>query len=330
MNNKEFKLPIVLCAVLGIILSTICFFHKIYLGFICLAVFTVITAVFYTYTKKRFDDIQNLNTYLERVCSGDFDLNISSNSEGELSILQNNLYKVILMLRSSNEALSKDKVYLASSLADISHQLKTPLTSIMVMTDLIKEENDADKIKEFAGIIENQTDRMRWLIQTLLKLSKLDAQTTDFKYEQISVKSILKSSLEPFLITLDLKGIELIDCAEDFYIRGDKNWSEEAFANIIKNCIEHTNQKGTIKLSSNTTSIYDEIIIEDNGCGISKEDLPHIFERFYHGKNSSSDSVGIGLALSKTIFEQENGTISIESEENAGSRFSIKFYKAIV
>ncbi len=286
--------------------------------------------LFYIFTKKRFTEIQNLNTYLERVCSGDFDLNISNNTEGELSILQNNLYKVILMLRSSNEALSKDKVYLASSLADISHQLKTPLTSIMVMTDLINDENDADKIRQFAGVIENQTDRMRWLIQTLLKLSKLDAQTADFKYEQVSVKSILKASIEPFLITLDLKGIQLIDSTEDFNIRGDRNWSEEAFANIIKNCIEHTEQNGTIRISSKITSIYDEIIIEDNGCGISPEDLPHIFERFYHGRNSSSDSVGIGLALSKTIFEQENGKISIESEENVGSRFSIRFYKAII
>lgn len=330
MNNKEFKLPIILSGVFGIILSVICLSHSLWLSLLCLAVFILIIALFYIFTKKRFAEIQSLNTYLERVCSGDFDLNISNNTEGELSVLQNNLYKVILMLRSSNEALSKDKVYLASSLADISHQLKTPLTSIMVMTDLIKDEDDPDKIKEFAGVVENQTQRMRWLIQTLLKLSKLDAQTADFKYEQVSVKSILKASLEPFLITLDLKGIDLIDTTEDFSIRGDRNWSEEAFANIIKNCIEHTEQNGTIRISSNTTSIYDEIIIEDNGCGISQEDLPHIFERFYHGRNASSDSVGIGLALSKTIFEQENGKISIESEENVGSRFSIKFYKAII
>lgn len=330
MKNKEFTLPLILSIVLTVIAFVACLFINTICAFICLLAGIIITVIFAFYTKKRYDRISELNSYLELVCSGKYDLNISSNSEGELSILKNNLYKVILLLRSSNEALKKDKTYLADSLADISHQLKTPLTSVMVMTDLINDENDIDKIKEFSEIIENQTDKMRWLIQTLLKLSKLDAGTADFKDEKFSIEPIINESIKPFLLTLDLKGITLDLNIDDFTIRGDKNWSIEAFENIIKNCIEHTDENGTLSISTNKTTLYNEIIIEDNGCGITNEDLPHIFERFYHGKNSAPDSVGIGLALAKTIIEQERGSITVESEENEGTRFSIKFYNSIV
>lgn len=330
MKNKEFNLPVLISLLATITAFLICLFINSICAFICLAAGIIITAVFAFYTKKRYNKILELNNYLELVCSGKYDLNINSNSEGELSILKNNLFKVISLLRFSNEALKKDKTYLSDSLADISHQLKTPLTSIMVMTDLINDENNIDKIKEFSQIIENQSDKMKWLIETLLKLSKLDAGTADFKNENFSIKQAVKESTNPFLLTLELKGISLVENVDDFTVRGDRNWSIEAFKNIIKNCIEHTDENGTLKIYTNRTSLYSEIVIEDNGCGIADEDLPHIFERFYHGKNASSDSVGIGLALAKTIFEQERGSITVESELNKGSRFSIKFYNSII
>jgi signal transduction histidine kinase len=178
--------------------------------------------------------------------------------------------------------------------------------------------------------MENQLDKMRWLILNLLKLSKLDAGTAEFKIEGISSKKLIDESLKPFLVTLDLKGITLVNDVKDFAIHGDFNWSVEAFGNIIKNCIEHTDKNGSLMIESKSTNIYDEIIIRDNGCGISNDDLPHIFERFYHGKNSSSDSVGIGLALAKTVFEREKGSVSVKSEENVGTQFNVRFYKAIV
>lgn len=171
---------------------------------------------------------------------------------------------------------------------------------------------------------------MKWLITNLLKLSKLDAGTVDFKYEEFSVKNSLEQSIKPFLLAMDLKGISYVDCAEDFTVNGDSKWTAEAFENIIKNCIEHTDNGGELVISTENTNLYDSVIIRDNGCGIAKEDLPHIFERFYHGKNSSSDSVGIGLALSKAVFERENGKITVTSEIGKGSQFEIKFYKAIV
>lgn len=290
----------------------------------------MILIIFIYYTKKRYKKINDLNTYLSLICAGNYNLDISENTEGELSILKNNLYKVITILQSQKDLLEKDKLYLSSSLADISHQLKTPLTSMMVMTELLRDEKDENKRKEFLIIIETQLNKMKWLILNLLKISKLDAGTAEFKSEEVSVKKVINKSLNPFLITFDLKQIDVENNITDFYFKGDRNWSVEAFENIIKNCIEHTQKNGKIIISSKQNNVYNSIIIKDNGCGISKEDLPHIFERFYYGKNSSKDSVGIGLALAKTIFEKENAKIYVESTENRGTTFEIKFYKSII
>ncbi len=330
MMNKDLKIISVLGFGTTAAAAIGCLFLNKYAALLCFALGFVITIVFIVITQSRYEKLNELNNYLSLVCSGNFDLDIADNSEGELSILKNNLYKVIVLLRTQNDALIKDKVYLADSLADISHQLKTPLTSIMVMTDLLKEDIDSNKKKEFVNVIENQSDKMKWLITNLLKLSKLDAGTAEFRYEKISVKSVLEKSIEPFLITLDLRGITLETDINDFSITGDENWSTEAFENIIKNCVEHIPDNGNLTISTDSTTIYDEVMIIDDGCGISKEDLPHIFERFYHGKNASPDSVGIGLALSKTIFERENGRITVESKECVGTKFTIRFYKTII
>ncbi|MCH5321722.1 MAG: HAMP domain-containing histidine kinase [Eubacterium sp.] len=330
MINKDIKGTLAFGIIITALLSVLCMFIEPICAVICLVLGVAVTSVFIYFTKKRYDKLNELNNYLSLVCAGNFDLDIADNTEGELSILKNNLYKVIVLLRSQNELLKKDKVYLADSLADISHQLKTPLTSMMVMTDLLKNEDKPDKRKEFIEIIENQLEKMKWLITNLLKLSKLDAGTVDFKYEEFSIKNILDQSIKPFLVTLDLKGISFENRAEDFTVNGDSKWTTEAFENIIKNCIEHTDKGGELIISTQITNLYSSVIIKDNGCGIAKEDLPHIFERFYHGKNSSSDSVGIGLALAKAVFERENGKITVTSEISKGTEFEIRFYKAIV
>ena len=330
MINKDMKIITISGIVLTVILSLICAFIEPWCALICAVLGLILTAVFWHYTKKRYEKLSELNNYLSLVCSGKYDMDIGDNAEGELSILKNNLYKVITILRSQNEALQKDKVYLADSLADISHQLKTPLTSMMVMTDLLKEDENAEKRGEFISIIEAQLEKIRWLILNLLKLSRLDTGTIEFKDENVSVKKVIEESVKPFLLTFDLKGIEFVNAAEDFTFKGDEKWTAEAVGNIIKNCIEHTDKNGVLEISTASTNIYDALIISDNGCGIAEEDLPHIFERFYHGKNSSADSVGIGLALAKSVVEKERGTITVSSNEGKGSTFEIRFYKAIV
>ncbi len=330
MINKDAKLTIILGSAITLVLAVICFVFNKVAGIICLVLGIVLTGVYFYNLKKRNDKINELNNYLSLMCSGNFDLKLGDNTEGEMSILKNNLYKIMTLLKSQNEELKNEKVYLADSIADISHQLKTPLTSMMVMSDLLMDENDEQKRNEFLSIIATQLDKMKWLITNLLKISKLDAGTTQFKMENVSIKDVLAQSLKPFSVSLDIRQIEVINTSEDFSFKGDDNWTSEAIENIIKNCIEHTDDGGTLTFYTQMTNVYNSLFITDNGCGIAEEDLPHIFERFYHGKNSSSESVGIGLALAKTVLEKEKGDIIVNSELGKGSIFEVRFYKTIV
>ena len=259
-------------------------------------------------------------------------MDLRDNVEGELSALKNDIYKVTVMLAHQADLLQKDKLYLADTLADISHQLKTPLTSMMVMTDLLEQPDlPAEKRREFTGHIRSQLQRMEWLISSLLKLSKLDAGTIRFKKEQVFLPKLIEKATEHLMLLMDVKQQTLVlDGDSQTYFLGDPDWSAEAMTNLIKNCIEHTPSGGTIHIQYESSILATQIIISDTGEGVSKEDLPHIFERFYKGKNSSRDSVGIGLAMAKNIIQRQNGTIEATSEIGKGMTFTIKFYRSIV
>lgn len=332
MINKEVRNILLIGITATAVSAAVCFFFAKSgaCAVVCLVLGAILVFTSLKLKSDRYKKLSELNMYLSRICTGEYNLDIMDNEEGELSILKNNLYKVTILLRSQNELLKKDKLYLADSLADISHQLKTPLTSMMVMTDLLKEEQDEEKRDEFIKIIETQLDKMKWLILNLLKLSKLDSGTIEFNREDISICFLVEQSLKPLLVTAELKNIEIINELSDFTIQADRNWTVEAFENIIKNCIEHSEKGSTIALDTQVTNVYKSLIIRDNGSGIDKEDLQHIFERFYRGKNSANDSVGIGLALSKTIIEKENGKIFVKSEIGSGTEFEIRFYNSII
>lgn len=330
MNDKEIRIVLIVSSVLTVVLSVICAFFSKICAVLCLVLGIILIIVFTFVTKRRYKNLNDLNDYLSLVCKGIYDMNIDDNTEGELSILKNNLYKVITLLQSQNEYLKNDKLYLADSIADISHQLKTPLTSMMMMCELLENEENPDKRQEFVAVINNQLSKMKWLITNILKISKLDADATEFKREEVSISKVLDDSLKPFVLTAELKNIAIQNGANDFVFNGDESWTVEAVSNIVKNCLEHTNDGGKIIITSDSTNLYNKLTISDNGCGIAEEDLPHIFERFYHGKNSSKESVGIGLALAKTVFEKENASVSVESEQGRGSVFEIRFYKSIV
>lgn len=330
-NNKEFRNAVIFGAALTLVAALVCTFLNLWCALIVLLFGSAALLGYIFYTKKRYREIEQLNDYLMRVCMGEYDLDIQDNAEGELSILKNNLYKIILLLRSQNAALQKEKLGLADSLADISHQLKTPLAALTVMTDILKAETDPQNRERFLETIEAQTEKMNWLIVTLLKLSKLDAGTIELEEKPVKIASVVKKAVSPFLITADLRNITLdFSALTDFTFTGDHNWSAEAIGNILKNCLEHTEDGGKIVLSTQETNIYDMLCIADNGCGIPETELPHIFERFYHGESASENSVGIGLALSKTILAREHATIEAKSQVGVGTAFYIKFYKVIV
>lgn len=328
LRNKEIRVLLTLIIgvlIIGVILSSII---NPVSGIITFIVAFLIIYLANLFTLRRYKEIEKLSGYLRNISNGNYSMDIRDNEEGELSILKNEIYKVTLMLSKQGEFLKKDKEKLADAISDISHQLKTPLTSMMVMIDLLSEENlNLEKRIEFTKNIEMQLERMDWLLTSLLKLSKIDAGTITFKKDKVKVSELIKKAMSPLLIPMELKEQKLIvDGNENTSFTGDLNWSIEAIVNIVKNCIEHTKNKGVISIFYEENPLYTEIKILDNGSGIEKEDLPYIFKRFYKGKNASAGSVGIGLAMAKSIIVSQNGDISVRSKKNQGTEFSIKFY----
>jgi signal transduction histidine kinase len=300
-------------------------------GILMLITSTLLIIMSFFFTHKRYRDIKKLSGYLRRIYGGEYSLDIRDNTEGELSILKNEIYKVTLILSKQAELLEAEKEQLAGSLSDISHQLKTPLTSMMVMADLLSRSDlKPEKRSEFTKNLEQQLERMEWLLTSLLKLSKIDAGTVEFKKDDIKVGRLIQQALKPLLIPLELKSIELrVKGDEEATFTGDFNWITEAIINVMKNCIEHTGSGGTLLIHYKENPLYTEIAISDNGSGIDKEDLPYIFKRFYKGKNANEDSVGIGLAMANSIITSQNGDIAVSSKINEGTRFVIKFYKQV-
>lgn len=333
MRGDRFFLYIGIEASVALVASAAgAWFFGSYAGLFMLVLAAVLIAVHGVQMQRRKSHIQDLNRYLSLVCSGQYVLEVAENTEGELSILKNNLYKVIILLQTQNEQLKKDKLYLRDMLADISHQLKTPLTSMTVMTDLLREEKKEDKREEFIGIIEKQQEKMNWLVANLLKLSKLDAGTVEFCPEKIDAEELIRRCVHPFLLTMELRGITYDLAADEtpFSLNVDAAWTVEAIGNIIKNCMEHMENGGTLAIRLAAGTLYDAIIIRDDGCGMDEEDVKHIFERFYRGKNAGRDSVGIGLALAYSIIQREHGEILVKSEPGVGTEFEIRFYKMVV
>lgn len=280
------------------------------------------------YAHQQNKKLKKLNETLERVNSGDYSIEIEDNEEGELSILKSEIYKVILMLREQNELLKEEKKYLSDSLADISHQLKTPLTSMLVMADLLNSGNvSPEDGREFTRQIKAQLERMQWLVSSLLKLSKLDAEAVTFNIQGTRPQMLADKFTAPLLIPMEIKNQSLEIHVDDQPFYCDMNWTSEALLNIMKNCVEHTPAGGSINVSISTNALFTEIIIEDSGKGIAKEDLPYIFNRFYKGKDSTEESIGIGLAMAKSIIESQSGSIEAGIGKNKGARFTIRFPK---
>lgn len=307
-------------------------FINFYCGVYVLAVCTILNFIFYRYTQIRYDKIAELSNQLDRVLHGDYTLDINENSEGELSILSSEIYKMTIHLREQAEALKEEKIYLSDSLADISHQLRTPLTSINLILPRLKSNNldTKEKMKLFREL-NTLLARTEWLISSLLKISKLESGMVDFKTEKIYVDDLVKKATEPLAIPMELREQTLdLNIEENTAYEGDFLWTVEALGNILKNCMEHTPSGGRISVHSVENAIYTEIVISDTGRGIAEEELPHLFQRFYKGKDSGDNNIGIGLALSRMIVTRQNGTITAKNNSDNGAQFILKFYKGAI
>lgn len=283
------------------------------------------------FSKERYNKIAELSNSLNRILLGQESILISEFNEGELSILYSEIHKMTMRLREQTDLLLEDKRGLTTAIEDIFHQLRTPMTAMNLTISLLADENlTYEKRIRLTHDLKRQTEKMSWLVDSLLKISKIDSQSAVFQNTSVSVNKMIGKAASPFLVQMELKDIAFKTDIHDESFNGDMPWSVEAFGNLLKNAVEHTAPGGTICVTANETALYTEIIVSDNGEGFVKEDIPHLFERFYKGKNAAQGSIGIGLALSRAIITAQNGTIFAKNNTDGGAEFVVKFYKTVV
>ncbi len=282
------------------------------------------------YNNNKDKKLKEITKYIEEINNRNYKLNIDDNTEDELSILKNEIYKTTVMLKEQAENSLNDKIAIKDSLSDISHQLKTPLTSITILLDNIIDNPNMDNNTRilFVKDIRREIININFLVQSLLKLSKFDANVVEYVRKENKIIDIIKEAISRVETLADLKNVKIeIKGTSTEMIFCDFVWQVEAITNIIKNSVEYSNDNNSVIVEYEKNKLYSQIKIEDYGKGIDKKDLKHIFDRFYKGKNSNKDSVGIGLALAKAIIEKNNGTIDVDSILGKGTTFTIKYYE---
>lgn len=289
----------------------------------------ILSGIFLFCLKKRYEDVEKLTQKIDRILHGEDRLELGEYKEGDLEILKDEIYKMTVRLREQNDQLEEEKAYLADSLANISHQIRTPLTSLNLMLERIRKHDLPDDQKrkmylEMTGMLQ----RMEWLILALLKISKLDAGAVSLEEKKIQVKPFLRQVCRSLEIPMELREQKLIlEGDDEAGFCGDESWTMEAVENVLKNCMEHTPYGGTIRIIWEENPVYTEIAVIDSGSGIDEKDLPHIFERFYKGRMSEQQNFGIGLSLARSILSREKAVITAKNARDGGAKFIIRFYK---
>lgn len=293
---------------------------------------------FYIYLRRRKNAIVQLQDYMDKISRGNYELEINDNSEDELSSLKNSLYKIMVYMKEQADSARIKKVMLAQSVSDISHQLKTPLTSTQILLDNLNDNPDMEYAtrKKFIYEALNQVNGMSWMIVTMLKLSRIDAGVVEFNNETISINKIIEEAVGNLEVIAEIKNVNIEKYIDnynenklnksDIYINGDYNWNREALQNIIKNAIEHSRHKGTVKINITDNDVYTAVYITNRGDKLSDQRQKQIFERYYSEAKYEDNSMGIGLPLAKAVIEKQGGYISVESDDEE-TVFIVKYIK---
>ena len=329
------------CAVAAVAVGAAGFLPRILLAAVAAA------APWIWLTRKRYQAIARLSQSIDAVLHGDRSIDLASMSEGELAILESELGKMVMRLNLTADELEREKQTLANGLADISHQIKTPLTSLSITTELVRKALDArgdcaDEVERLHRI-ERLQAHVEDLVSTLLRLARLDAGALALAHEQVDVSDMARDAARPLAIAFDLADVALeLDIEDGCSFTGDRAWTAEALGNILKNCLEHTPRGGRVTVAAHEDALACRIRMEDTGPGIAEEDLPHVFERFYRGASDRTGAsavnptgVGIGLSLAQGLIDAQDGTICASNARDeagrvTGARFDIAFFKAIV
>ncbi len=327
MRNPGLRRETIVILAVAVILAAVGFLIEPVTAPIMLLAGVVFCLLNILFSRKRYDEVRSLSQSIDRILHGQENVLISGSTEGELSILKSEIHKMTVRLSEQTELLKRDKIQLADSMADIFHQIRTPLTTINLIVSLLgEEEMDGERRLSLTKELRRQLERTEWLVETILKLSKLDAEAVSFNLRVTAARDLIDRAVQPLLIPMELRNQTLEVAVSDEKLHCDISWTAEALSNIVKNCSEHTPEGGRIAIRAEETALYTELSVTDSGPGFSKEDIPHLFERFYKGRNASEGSIGIGLALSRGIITAQNGTVSAANLPGGGAKFVIRFY----
>lgn len=329
MRSPEIRTPVFWQSGAVIIGFVGCLFFSVPAAFVLLLVSAVIMFIQFGSLSKRSEKISKLCSDIDDILHGADKADLSEYREGELSILSDEIRKMTVRLREQNSALYKDKQFMKEALEDMSHQLRTPLTAMLLVLGMLREpglsvQQRTEHIQELYRLLS----RMQWMLETMLSLSRLEAGAIEFRTEEISVKELIKDALEPLSISIELKKITVRTEIEGSPVfRGDRQYCTEAVVNILKNCMEHTPEGGTIGISAAENGIYTGITVTDSGSGIPEQELPHVFERFYRGSEFNKNGYGIGLAFAQKIIALQNGCLQVRNAPPLGAEFEIRMYR---
>lgn len=328
LRNREFRHFAVLFLVMAAAAAVAGFRISVSAGVLVTVSAAAFGTAFFVFTRARYNSLAQISNQIDVVLHNADHLYIGDSEEGELSILSSEISKMTLRIREQNEALKKGKKQLADSLADIAHQLRTPLTSITLILSLAENAEDENQRRELLREAQELLVRMDWLITSLLKLSRLDAGIVTFRTEVTYVSHLVRDALRPLLIPMELHNIAVhTDIPEAAAISGDINWLSEALQNILKNCMENAGDRGTIEIACEDNLLYTELTVHDSGPGFDKDVLPRLFDRFYRGKDTGLAGYGIGLALCRTIVTRQGGSVTARNHPQGGAQFAIRFPK---
>lgn len=329
-HNKELRRGGAVLGAMGTVLTVLGFAHSHTCGWLVLTAFLAVTAMHWLMEYYRYRKLRELSRELDRLLNDGTMMNVSQYEEGELSILASQIEKMTLRLQESAQALQKEKNLLADSLADVSHQLRTPLTAMNLTASMLRKPGlTTEERLELTGELSRLLRRTDWLVETLLKLSRLDAGTVTLLPRPIFLRQLLDRAAEPLLIPMELRSQQfMINCADE-QLTVDPVWTAEAIGNILKNAMEHTPEGGSIIVTADETALFTQLCIEDTGPGFNPKDIAYLFERFYKGSNAHEGSCGIGLSLARTVITSQNGTVQA-SNGKKGGLFTVRFYKQVI
>ena len=329
-HNKELCWGLAALVAVGLVLTALGFAHSLTGGWLVLGSFVTVAAVHLLTEHYRYRRLRQLSSELDKLLTDGAVMTVSRYEEGELSILASQIEKMTLRLQETAHALQKEKNLLSDSLADISHQLRTPLTAMNLTASMLRSPAlSSEKRHELTAELLRLLRRTDWLVETLLKLSRLDAGTVKFSTHCVSLRQLLDRAVEPLLIPMELRSQQLkIICANE-QLTVDPVWTAEAIGNILKNAMEHTPEGGGVTVTAEETALFTQLRIEDTGPGFDRKDIARLFERFYKGSNAQEGSCGIGLSFARRVISSQNGTVQA-SNGKAGGVFTVRFYKQII